>query len=30
MAVDRVKERYRFFGRVVIETTGLANPAPIL
>jgi G3E family GTPase len=28
--VDRVKGRIPFFGRVVIETTGLADPAPIL
>jgi G3E family GTPase len=28
--VDRVKGKIPFFGRVVIETTGLADPAPIL
>ena len=28
--VDRVKGKIPFFSRVVIETTGLADPAPIL
>ena len=30
MAIDRVRGKVPFFRRVVIETTGLADPAPIL